>query len=412
MTLSSVASSAVSLSPFAPASTIFGAGIFLVKAAQGVSDAYDWIDKLFDQLGDFVVRVGQYSEVKSPHLKTKLVQTLECLLEILARSEKIIQDKRAKKYIEMLVFGEDETTNALLAKLAKLLEGERGQVIAETYGMAAEIQEDGKQALEVVKRVEIGQLREDQTKILEWISSTNFPAKQTDLINSRQKGTGLWFLDDPKFDNWIHGSEQTLSCPGMPGAGKTMMAAITIDHLHRTMQSDDVGVAYIYCNYKAQEDQSATSLLAAVLKQLVQARPSIAEPMTRLYEQHANKMTKPELEEISDALQSVLANYSSVYVVVDALDECSDKDGTRSQLLAKLRDLQSKTDLRLMVTSRFVPDIENKFGSVPTLEVRASDADVRKFVEEQISRLHKCVHGDDQLKGLIQDKIAKAVDGM
>ena len=40
--LSSVASSAVSLSPFAPASTIFGAVVFVVQAAGGVSEAYDF----------------------------------------------------------------------------------------------------------------------------------------------------------------------------------------------------------------------------------------------------------------------------------------------------------------------------------------------------------------------------------
>jgi hypothetical protein len=39
--LSSVASSAVSLSPFAPASTVFGGIVFLVKAANRVLDAYD-----------------------------------------------------------------------------------------------------------------------------------------------------------------------------------------------------------------------------------------------------------------------------------------------------------------------------------------------------------------------------------
>jgi hypothetical protein len=39
--LSSVAFSAISLSPFAPASTIFGAVVFVVQAANKVSEAYD-----------------------------------------------------------------------------------------------------------------------------------------------------------------------------------------------------------------------------------------------------------------------------------------------------------------------------------------------------------------------------------
>jgi hypothetical protein len=153
-----------------------------------------------------------------------------------------------------------------------------------------------------------------------------------------------------------------------------MTAAITVDHLHKTVQTRDIGVAYIYCNYKTHSDQNASSLLAAILKQLVQARPSIAGPVTRLYDHHVDQRTKPSLEEILSALQSVLTNYSSVYVVVDALDECPDKDGTRSQLLAKLWDLQRKMDLHLMATSRFIPDIVQEFNGMPTLEVRAGDA--------------------------------------
>jgi hypothetical protein len=261
-----------------------------------------------------------------------------------------------------------------------------------------------------VDAIQQDQNRQQLDNILEWISSTDFPAQQADFIARRQDGTGLWFLDSPEFSRWIHGSNQTLFCPGIPGAGKTIMAATTIDYLSRTLPSNTIGVAYIYCNYKAKADQNATNLLAAILKQLVRARPSIAEPVTRLY--NDPNRTKPSLEEILSALQSILTNYSSVYIVVDALDECQEKDGTRSQLLAKLRDLQRNADMRLMVTSRFIPDIENEFKLALRLEVRASDADVKRFVMGQMYRLPKCVQRDDELRRVVQDKIAEAVDGM
>jgi len=189
------------------------------------------------------------------------------------------------------------------------------------------------------------------------------------------------------------------------------MAAITTDHLLRTEQSNTIGVVYILCNYKAHANQSTISLLAAILKQLVQALPSVAEPTARLYDSYTNRMTRPSLEEIFHALQSVLNHYSSVYVI-DALDECSDKDSTHSQLLAKLHDLQCKTDLRLMVTSCFIPDIVVEFRLMSMLEVRASDADVEQFVGAQMYRLPKCVQRDDEPQGFVQDKIVEAVEGM
>jgi len=263
-----------------------------------------------------------------------------------------------------------------------------------------------------IDALQLDENRQRHDKIMEWISQTNFPARQSDFIASTQEGTGQWFLNSPEFTKWLHGSKETLFCPGIPGAGKTMIAAIVVDHISRSLQSNTIGVAFIYCDYKAQADQNALGLLAAILRQMVQARPSIAEPVACLYRQHGDRGTRPSLEEILSALKLILANYSSVYVIIDALDECLDRDGSRSQLLAKLVDLQRRTDLHLMVTSRFIPDIIEKFRLMLTLEVRASDVDVKRFVAGQICRLPKCIQRDEELQALVRDGVVQAVDGM
>jgi hypothetical protein len=256
------------------------------------------------------------------------------------------------------------------------------------------------------------QKRHGHRTITDWISSTDFAAQQSDIISRRQEGTGIWFTDSPKFLSWIHGSNQTLFCPGIPGAGKTMIAAIAIDHLWKNVQNKDIGVAYIYCNYKTQADQTTTNLAATILKQLIQERPSFAEPVAKLYDRHADRRTRPSLEEILNALQAVVFSYSKVYVVVDALDECLDHDGSRSQLLTALRNLQSKGSISLMATSRFIPEVEQHFNLLPVLEVRADDSDVKRFVAGQVHRLPKCVQRDCELQKAIQYRICTAVDGM
>ena len=191
-----------------------------------------------------------------------------------------------------------------------------------------------------------------------------------------------------------------------------MITAIAINHLWKHVQTEDVGVAYIYCNYKTQVDQTATNLAATILKQLIQERPSGFEAVATLYDCHANRRTRPSLEEVLGALRLVVSNYSKVYVVVDALDECIDHDGSRSQLLAALRNLQSEGNLNLMATSRFIPEVMQQFSFAPVLEVRASDSDVKRFVEGQIYRLPRCVQRDDGLQGVIKDGISTAVAGM
>jgi hypothetical protein len=59
-----------------------------------------------------------------------------------------------------------------------------------------------------------------------------------------------------------------------------------------------------------------------------------------------------------------------------------------------------------------MPDIENEFRSMPALEVRASNADMKRFLEGQVDHLPNCIKRDDEMKGLVQDKIIEAVDGM
>jgi hypothetical protein len=189
-----------------------------------------------------------------------------------------------------------------------------------------------------------------------------------------------------------------------------MVAAIAIDHLLNTAQNSAHGTAYVYCNYKAQEEQDVSSMLTAVLKQLVSGQPSAVEHIERLHQKHAGRGTKPSLDEITNALRNVLAHYPYVCVVIDALDEC--QSATRCQLLEKLRDLQAGRDVRLMVTARFIPDIEDAFQAALRLEVRASREDVKRFIAGQTNRLPACIQRSVALQDMVQEKILDAVDGM
>jgi Cdc6-like AAA superfamily ATPase len=254
------------------------------------------------------------------------------------------------------------------------------------------------------------QVTETQRTLLGWISSSDYPAQQSDIIKRRQEGTGQWFLDAPEVARWLDDAKTTLFCPGVPGAGKTMVAAIAVSQLLDSAQSGTYGVAYVYCNYKSQADQDTVSILSAILKQLVQSQPSTLGPVERLHQKHAGRGTKPSLDDIYSVLQDVLAQYPYVHIVVDALDECQNE--TREQLCTKLLDLQKGADVRLMVTSRFVLDVEDAFRQALKLEVQASDGDVTQFVAGQIHRLPACIQRDVALQDLVQRRIVEAADGM
>jgi Cdc6-like AAA superfamily ATPase len=192
-----------------------------------------------------------------------------------------------------------------------------------------------------------------------------------------------------------------------------MVAAIAVDYLldsAQTAQNSAYGVAWVYCNYKSQADQDTASILAAILKQLGQSRPSALGPVEQLHRKHTSHGTKPSLDDTFSAIRDVVVQYPYVFIVLDALDECQRE--IRHQLLSKLFALQKETDVRLIVTSRFVPDVEDALRSAIRLEVKASDKDVKEFVAGQISRLPRCVQRDKALQDLVQERVVEAVDGM
>lgn len=102
-----------------------------------------------------------------------------------------------------------------------------------------------------------------------------------------------------------------------------------------------------------------------------------------------------------------------MFIVVDALDECSEVDGTRAKLLALLRTLSNTVNL--LVTSRDLPSIATEFCETKRLEIYASDDDVRRYIENRIHReprLAKHVDGHPAIQDEIVEKIIENVRGM
>jgi hypothetical protein len=187
-----------------------------------------------------------------------------------------------------------------------------------------------------------------------------------------------------------------------------MMAAIAIDELNRTSDTD-FGLAYLYFTYKSQS-QGVIDLLCAILKQLAMRRMETIELVRNLYDDHSKTNTRPSIDQIFTTLQSACMSYPRVYVIIDALDECGNDQ--RNQLLCKLFGLQQLENIHLMATSRFIPAIEQHFQSALKLEIRASDEDVRCYVASQMSHLPDCIQNSDGLRAVVLNKISEAVDGM
>jgi Cdc6-like AAA superfamily ATPase len=262
--------------------------------------------------------------------------------------------------------------------------------------------------------VKLVRYQDDQERrvIIDWLTPIDHSAQQSDFVGRQQEGTGQWLLDSNRFQDWLIKGKQTLFCPGIPGAGKTIITSIVVEHLNTKFENDaSIGIAYLYCSFQRQQEQNPTDMLASLLKQLIQEQHSVPESVKSLYERH-EKRKRPSLEEISKLLHSVVAGYSRVFILIDALDECQTSNGVRRKFLSEVFNLRAKTGVNLFATSRFIPEITGEFEESISLEIRASSEDVQRYLDGHMSQLPAFVLRSRDLQEEIRTTITKAVDGM
>jgi hypothetical protein len=72
-------------------------------------------------------------------------------------------------------------------------------------------------------------LDDEMEELLQWLSTLEPQKRHQDIRAKRFEGTGEWFLQLTRFQNWRKSSsdqdraEQVFGCYGIPGAGKTVI---------------------------------------------------------------------------------------------------------------------------------------------------------------------------------------------
>lgn len=281
---------------------------------------------------------------------------------------------------------------------------ERSQVVQDTNKRTETI-EGG------VVRLNNFQDQEHRQEILAWLSPTVDDSSFESIITNRAQGTGSWLLESSEFMEWVEidGTARTLYCPGIPGAGKTVMSAIVIDSLQGRLRAGlNIGIAYIFCNYR--RHHSLGELLANLLVQLLRGQNVLDGDIKMLYERHKRTNTRASLDELRQALRSTSDAYDKVFYVVDALDECTDQ--TRVQLLTELFTQQIQSKSSFFATSRFNEETGRLLKDAVRMEIRASPEDVRNFVDSQINRFPGWLNTQPDLKEDLIKKIIAAAEGM
>ncbi|SPO02027.1 uncharacterized protein DNG_04700 [Cephalotrichum gorgonifer] len=261
---------------------------------------------------------------------------------------------------------------------------------------------------------ELNTRQEDQTRteLLKWISPVDYIAQHRDFVNRQQPGSRRWLFASPEYTRWVDKKGGILLCPGIPGAGKTITMAMITEELQGLIGNDgDKRVVNVYCSYE-HRGQEITELLASFLRAALERAAHIPPAILQLYDRYRAQCKSLERKKLLELLKLSLSGLSRVYILVDALDELPTFVGR--SFIQELLQLHAECGVNLSLTMRDYADLQRPFTAkgAASLEIRASDEDVRLYLSNHLSQLPDFVARDDALQREVVDKIADASSGM
>lgn len=156
------------------------------------------------------------------------------------------------------------------------------------------------------------------------------------------------------------------------------------------------------------------------MRQLSSPLPGLPlkSPVIAKYEQDKLEASPPaplSLKECKKLIEKLIRDeYSSVTIVIDALDECiSQERGDLFHFLGDLLKCQG-TVVKIFVSSRNEPDISEVFRDSENLYIEASHnaEDIKNFVEHEVDTRLLGGKAEDDLKELVKKTLCEKAHGV
>lgn len=146
------------------------------------------------------------------------------------------------------------------------------------------------------------------------------------------------------------------------------------------------------------------------------------EAIQKSYDQNNYGQQTPTHDGQLAMLKEAVSGFDHLYLVIDALDECPNKEGEREKLLKVIESIHgwNSTSVHIMATSRKESDIADHFRGVnringPITEICAQNKDVQEDIKKYLRlRLeHKSFsRWKPGLKNEVRVSLAARADGM
>lgn len=224
-------------------------------------------------------------------------------------------------------------------------------------------------------------------RLLSLLPTVDYQAKHQRLLRLRQTGTNQWIQTNPLFKSWIASPKSDcLCCYGIPGSGKSVLAASVVEHLTTLNLSRSSALCYYYCDYADALSLQPTNIIGSLIKQLL-----IQLPLATFDENFSESLEESTsttlLTDSSKSISRLLTYYTSAYIVLEGLDELSLEGQTICLELIKSMLQKHELAVRFYVTSRSEErTIRSALKTFKTIELSNAsiDEDIALFIEAAI----------------------------
>ena len=165
-----------------------------------------------------------------------------------------------------------------------------------------------------------------------------------------------------------------------------IISSLVIDWLCDQVRDRDIAVAGLYCDYLAQEEQSAANILGAILKQLLE-RDGIPEPLRQIFRKEKRGFggRAAQLVDLVEMLKTALTSLPEVFICIDGLDECLPKN--RRELLESLMNIaQASPATRVFLSGRphIRDEVKRCFAEVVMIVVIPTVEDIERYLKMRL----------------------------
>ena len=256
--------------------------------------------------------------------------------------------------------------------------------------------------------------RKELEKMKQWLQSTDPGPNHMAAQEVHEPLTGNWLFESPGYRAWQAGSGALLWLNGISGSGKTVLSAAVIEDVRRFCSTNlDNCYAYYYFDFNDAAKRKPHSMVSSLLGMLGCSMEYQPQCMRDLYDKHLSGQQDPSFDDIVSALVSVLQGRRKVYILVDALDECTEQD----RLLKCICTIESTCkNVSIFVSSRREYNITEALVDRVTydidMETAAVDADIELFVRNFLSSDRALGKWPSDIRAEIKDELCRRSGGM